>query len=44
MKKKVMILIMASVLTVGSISIAYASGRNNASFNRFNRHNDGYTK
>lgn len=37
MKKKVMVLIIASVLTVGAISVAYATGRNDASFNNFSR-------
>jgi hypothetical protein len=37
MKKKVMILIIASILTVGGISVAYAAGRNDTSFNNINR-------
>ena len=37
MKNKVMILIIASILTIGGISVAYAAGRNDTAFNDFNR-------
>ena len=37
MKNKVMTLIIAGVLTVGGISVAYAASRTDASFNDFNR-------
>ena len=37
MKKKIMILIIAGILTVGGISVAYASGRDEASFSNVNR-------
>ena len=36
MEKKIMILILAGILAVGGISVAYASGRNEASFNNVN--------
>ena len=35
MKKKVIVLIIAGILTVSGISVAYAAGRNSASFNNF---------
>lgn len=37
MRNKVMVLIIAGILTVGGISIAYATGKNNSTFNDFNR-------
>ena len=37
MKNKVMTLIIAGVLTVGGISVAYAASRTDESFNDFNR-------
>ena len=37
MKNKVMILIIAGILTVGGISVAYAAGRNDTSFNNIRR-------
>ncbi|MGV8980662.1 hypothetical protein [Clostridium sp.] len=33
MKNKVMVLIIAGILTVGGISVAYATGRNNLTIN-----------
>jgi hypothetical protein len=37
MKNKFMVIIIAGILTVGSISVAYATGRNNSTNNEFNR-------
>ena len=37
MKNKVMVLIIASILTVGGISVAYATSRNDVNSNGFNR-------
>ena len=37
MRNKVMVLIIAGILTVGGISVAYATGKNNSTFNDFNR-------
>ena len=37
MKNKIITLTIAAVLTVGGISVAYATGRNDASFNNSNR-------
>ncbi|NOW83206.1 tRNA A37 N6-isopentenylltransferase MiaA [Clostridium beijerinckii] len=36
MKKKVMILALAGILTVSGISLAYAADKNNTRFNKFN--------
>jgi hypothetical protein len=36
MKKKIMILVIAGILIVGNISVAYAAGRNVKSLNNFN--------
>ena len=36
MRKKVMILVVAGILTVSGISVAYAAGRNYKGFNNFN--------
>ena len=37
MKNKVMILIISGILTVGGVSVAYAAGRNDTSFNNIRR-------
>jgi hypothetical protein len=37
MKNKFMVIIIAGILTVGGISVAYATGRNNSTNNDFNR-------
>ncbi len=37
MKNKVMVLMIVGMLTVGSISVAYATGENNSTINGFNR-------
>lgn len=37
MKKKVMVLALAGILTVSGVSLAYAASRNNTSFNNMNR-------
>jgi len=37
MRNKVMVLIIAGILTVGGISVAYATGENNSTFNDFSR-------
>lgn len=37
MKNKVMILIAAGIIVVGGFSVAYAAGRNDASFNNYSR-------
>ncbi|MGH4140306.1 hypothetical protein [Clostridium sp.] len=37
MKTKFMVIIIAGILTVGGISVAYATGRNNLTNNDFNR-------
>ncbi|MGV8980611.1 hypothetical protein [Clostridium sp.] len=37
MKNKFMVIIIASILTVGGISVAYATGRDNSTDNDFNR-------
>ena len=37
MKNKITVLIIASILTVGGITVAYATSRNDVTFNDFNR-------